>query len=414
MKTLISQVKIIDKRHPQNGEIVDILLVDGVISKIADSISEEVDEKIVGADLCVSIGWMDMRANFRDPGEEYKEGISNGLKVAAKSGFTAVALSPDTTPAIDNKGAVEYLKNRAKGRGVDIFPIGAVSVGLKGEAMSEMYDMHQAGARGFGDDKHPLNESGLLHRALLYTSNFNAPVLHFPYDNKLIPNGQINEGELSTGLGLKGMPAISEEMMVRRDLTLLEYTDGKLHLGPISSAKSADLAQEAKTAGLKVTTEITAAHLAFSEDELNDFDTNFKLLPPLRSETNRKALIAALKEGKIDVLSSDHSPEDEEHKKLEFDLANFGMAGMELFFPMVYGAVSDEIPLDELVSKFSIAPREILGINVPLIAEGEKANLTVFSVSKSSDLDKYQSKGYNIPTLESSSKGKVICTIHTN
>jgi len=412
MKILISQAKIIDKRHAQNGETVDILVVDGVIEKIAASISEGVDEKIEGEGLCVSIGWMDMRANFRDPGEEYKEGISNGLKVAAKSGFTAVALSPDTTPVIDNKGAVEYLINRAKGSGVEIFPIGAVSVGLKGESMSEMYDMHMAGARGFGDDKHSLDESGLLHRALLYTSNFEAPVFHFPYDSKLIPNGQINEGTTSTSLGLKGIPSISEEMMVRRDLTLLEYTEGRLHLGPISSAKSAELASDARQDGLQVTTEVTAAHLAFSEERLEDFDTNFKLMPPLRTEANRKALIAALKEGKIDIITSDHSPEDEEHKKLEFDLANFGMAGMELFFPMVLSAVGNELPLDELVAKFSIAPREILGIDVPVIAEGEKVNLTVFSTDESSEQSNHQSKAYNIPKLNQQMKGKIYSTFH--
>jgi len=412
MKTLISQAKIIDKRHDQNGPSVDILIEDGIIKKIAASISEPADEKIDGDGLCVSIGWMDMRANFRDPGEEYKEGISNGLKVAAKSGFTAVALSPDTTPAIDNKGAVEYLKNRAKGSGVDIYPIGAVSVGLKGESMSEMYDMHQAGARGFGDDKHSLDESGLLHRALLYTSNFDSPVFHFPYDSSLIPHGQINEGELSTSLGLKGIPAISEEMMVRRDLTLLAYTEGRLHLGPISSAQSADLADGSKQKGLRITTEVTAAHLAFSEEKLHDFDVNFKLMPPLRTEENRKALIAALKAGKIDVISSDHSPEDEEHKKLEFDLANFGMAGMELFFPMVLGAVGNELPLEELVAKFSIAPREILGIDVPVIAEGEKVNLTVFSTEESSEQSNHQSKAYNIPKLNQQMKGKIYRTFH--
>ena len=412
MKTLISQAKIIDKRHDQNGAIVDILIEDGIIKKIAASISEPADENIDADGLCVSIGWMDMRANFRDPGEEYKEGISNGLKVAAKSGFTAVALSPDTTPAIDNKGAVEYLKNRAKGSGVDIYPIGAVSVGLKGESMSEMYDMHQAGARGFGDDKHSLDESGLLHRALLYTSNFDSPVFHFPYDSSLIPHGQINEGELSTSLGLKGIPAISEEMMVRRDLTLLAYTEGRLHLGPISSAQSADLADGSKQKGLRITTEVTAAHLAFSEEKLHDFDVNFKLMPPLRTEENRKALIAALKAGKIDVISSDHSPEDEEHKKLEFDLANFGMAGMELFFPMVLGAVGNELPLDELVAKFSIAPREILGIDVPMIVEGEKVNLTVFSTEESSEQSNHQSKAYNIPKLNQQMRGKIYRTFH--
>jgi dihydroorotase len=209
------------------------------------------------------------------------------------------------------------------------------------------------------------------------------------------------------------MPAISEEMMVRRDLTLLEYTEGILHLGPISSAKSAQLASEAKKNGLRVTTEVTAAHLAFSEEKLGDFDTNFKLMPPLRTEENRKALIAALEEGKIDVISSDHSPEDEEHKKLEFDLANFGIAGMELFFPLLLHAIGDTVPLDELVGKFSTSPREILGIEIPIIAEGEKANLTVFSTQESAGFSKLQTKGYNVPELKGEQKGRVIRTFHS-
>jgi dihydroorotase len=387
--------------------------VDGRIERIGKNISAETDEKVEGEGLCVSIGWMDMRANFRDPGEEYKEGISNGLKVAAQSGFTAVALSANTMPAIDNKGAVEYLKNRAKASGVDLYPVGAVSVGLKGEAMSEMYDMRQAGAVAFGDDKHPLKQSGLLHRALLYTANFNSPVFHFPYDKELIPNGQINEGSLSTSLGLRGIPAISEEMMVRRDLTLLEYTNGRLHLGPLSSAKSLNLATEARKAGLQVSTEVTVAHLTFDESVLNDFDTNFKLIPPLRDEENRQSLLRALQEGKVDIITSDHSPEDEEHKKLEFDLANFGMGGMELFWPLILKAAGDQMDLSELVSKFSIAPRELLGIDVPKIEEGEAANLTVFSTEGDANLSNFQSKAFNIPQLKGL-KGKVLKTIYRN
>lgn len=410
MKTLIAQATIIDRRHPDNGKKKDLLIDDGIIAKIEDRLDVEADEIVEAEGLCVSIGWMDMRANYRDPGEEYKEGLVNGLKVAAKGGFTAVALSPDTTPPIDNKGAVEYLRNRSKGTGVEVVPIGAVSQGLKGENMSEMYDMFLAGARGFGDDKHALAESGLLKRALLYTANFDAPVFHFPFDSRLLPNGQINEGALSTSLGLKGIPSISEEMVVRRDLTLLEYTGGKLHLGPLSSHRSIEFARKAKKQGLEVSTEVSAAHFVFNENELHDFDTTFKLMPPLRGEKNQDKLIRALQSGEIDVISSDHAPEDIENKKLEFDLAAFGMATQEIFFPMLFERLGGEVQLDELVSHFSINPRSILGMEIPQISEGEKANLTLFSVADKTGTDDSVSKAYNSPNFSDALKGKVIRT----
>lgn len=410
MKILISQVTIVDKRHPDNGKKKDILVENGIIAKIGDLAGSEADETIEGENLCVSIGWMDMRANYRDPGDEYKEGLSNGLKVAVKGGFTAVALSPDTNPPVDNKGAVEYLINRSTGSGVDVIPIGAASKGLAGENMSEMYDMYLAGAHGFGDAKHSISESGLLKRALLYTANFGAPVLHFPYDDKLVPNGQMNEGELSTSLGMKGIPAISEEMVVRRDLTLLDYTEGKLHLGPLSSSRSIDLIHEAKKLGAEVTCEVSVAHLCFADDHLNDFDTNFKLLPPLRTEENRQALIRAFKEGKIDVISSDHSPEDIEHKKLEFDLAEFGIAVQEIFFPLINTYLGEEVEPDQLIASFSIGPREILGLPIPEIKEGTAANLVVFDPTKPFDLSNKISKAYNFPILTRDLKGVVVRT----
>src|SRR5690606_14379286 len=316
------------------------------------------------------IGWMDMRANFRDPGDEQKEDLESGLKAAANGGFTTVALMPSTNPAIDNKGAVEYLLNRAKASKVEVVPIGSLSKKRAGESLAEMYDMFRAGAKAFSDDKASISESGLLQRALLYTKNFDSLIIHFPYDATLIPSGQINEGVQSTLLGLKGIPAIAEEMMVARDLTLLEYTDGRLHLGPVSSAASIKRIASAKKNGLNITCETTAAHIAYSESILDGFDTNYKLLPPLRSEQNRKELIKLLKSGMIDVISSDHSPEDEEHKKREFDYANFGMAGIESFFPVLYSAIGDSMDLAGLVATFSINPRRILRMEIPEIKVG--------------------------------------------
>ena len=413
MKIRISKAQIVDERHPDNGKKRDILIENGKITKIAATISTPADRVIEGPGLCVSIGWMDMRANFRDPGDEQKEDLESGLKAAAHGGFTAVAHMPSTSPAVDNKGAVEYLLNRSRTNKVEVVPIGAVSKKLAGESLAEMYDMHLAGAKAFSDDKKSLAESGMLHRALLYTKNFDATVIHFPYDSTLIPNGQINEGVQSTELGLKGIPAIAEEMMVDRDLTLLNYTEGKLHLGPLSSAASVKRIASAKKDGLSITCETTAAHLAYSEEVLDGFDSNYKLLPPLRSEQNRKELIKLLKAGKIDVISSDHSPEDEEHKKLEFDYANFGAAGIETFFPLLYNAVGETMELDKLIATFSINPRRILGMPIPEIKEGVKANLTLFSTVQKTSFSRkdLKTKAYNVAEVGREMNGKVLETI---
>jgi dihydroorotase len=381
MKILISQATIVDKRHPDNGRRKDIMVEDGIISAIEDQIDNQVDEHISAEGLSVSIGWMDLRANFRDPGNEHKENLASGLLAAAAGGFTAVALSPDTSPVVDNKGAVEYLLNRSRTGPVEIVPIGAATKGLRGESLSEMYDMYLAGARAFGDCKNSLKESGMLHRALLYSKNFAAPVLHFPFDASLIPGGQMHEGAQSTSLGLRGIPAIAETLMVARDLSLLAYTAGRLHLGPLSTIEAVLQVQNAREQGLNVSCETTAAHLAYNDESLLDFDSAFKLMPPLRAERNRLALIEAIKNGHIQVLSSDHSPEDEEHKKLEFDYAAFGTAGIETFFNLVWKAAGQHLPIADLVATFSIHPREVLGIMAPHIALGEAANLSLFSTT---------------------------------
>jgi dihydroorotase len=394
--------------------VVDILISNGVITKIADTLTDEAEKVIDAPGLCVSIGWMDMRANFRDPGHEYKEDLNSGLRAAARGGFTAVALSPDTYPAVDSKGAIEYALNRTRDAAVEIFPIGALSKGLKGESLAEMYDMFEAGAVAFGDDKRSIATSGLLHRALLYAKNFGAPILHFPYDASLIPGGQMNEGIESTKLGLKGIPSIAEEITVQRDITLLGYTEGRLHLGPVSDARSVELIHAARQSGLSLTCETTAAHLAYSDLSVAGFDSNFKLMPPLRTEENRRLLVQQLAEGKIQVISSDHSPEDEEHKKLEFDYANFGAAAIEVFFPLVYSACANSIPIDQLVAAFSIHPRQVLDINCPAIEVGEVANLTLFTIAESTHVVRplLQSKAYNIAEIGKELSGRVVAIIN--
>jgi dihydroorotase len=410
MKIRISKATIVDTRHADNGKVRDILIENGTITKIAENIADDADEVIEADGLCVSIGWFDFRANFRDPGDETKEDFNSGLAAAANGGFTQVALSPDTNPPVDRKGMVRYTLQKAMGDPVEAIQIGAVSKNMEGKHLSEMYDMYMSGAKAFGDAQSSLSEAGILQRALLYAQGFNAPILHFPYDVSISRNGQINEGPLSTQLGLKGIPAMAEEMVVRRDLTILDYTKGILHLGPLSSQQSIQLIAEAKSEGMKVTCETTAAHLAFNEDVLSNFDSFYKIQPPLRSEENRKQLIKMLGEGQIDILSSNHLPEDEEHKKLEFDYAQFGQANIEAFFPIVWNACSDSVPLDKLVATFTLNPRKLLSIDIPEIAEGATANLTLFSRSEKTQIErtKLQTKAYNVLPDGVQLKGRVL------
>jgi dihydroorotase len=413
MKILIKQATIIDDRHPDNGKARDILIEDGIIKKITGSIKSKVDQTIEAKGLCVSIGWMDLRANFRDPGDEQKEDLSSGLRAAIRGGFTAVGIMPSTNPAVDCKSDVEYIIAKSQTSPIEAVPIGAVSKEAKGESLAEIYDMSLAGARGFTDDKKSLREAGLLNRALLYTHSLGLTLMHFPYDDKLIPGGQINEGIVSTAMGLRGIPEVSEIMMVERDLNLVNYNEAPLHLGPLSSIKAVDTIYHARQAGAPVTCEVALANLVYNEEVLEDYETVYKVLPPLRTEDNRLKLIDALRDGKIDVVSSDHSPEDEENKKLEFEYAAFGMAGIELFFPMLWTALDGKIDLQTLVATFSFNPRRILGMEIPKIKVGEKANLTLFSIQEKTKVDrkKLETKAYNVPEMGKSLKGKVLCTI---
>jgi len=413
MKILIRQATIIDDRHPDNGKARDILIEDGIIKKIAGSIKSKADETVEAKGLCVSIGWMDLRANFRDPGDEQKEDLTTGLKAAVKGGFTAVGVMPSTNPAVDCKSDVEYILSKSHLAPIEIVPIGAVSKERKSESLAEIYDMSLAGAKAFSDDKQSIREAGLLNRALLYAQSLDQTLMHFPYDNKLIPGGQMNEGSVSTAMGLRGIPEVSETMMVERDLSLVNYNEAPLHLGPLSSIKSIDTIYHARQAGAQVTCEVALANLVYNEEVLEDYETVYKVLPPLRTEDNRLKLIHALREGRIDVVSSDHLPEDEENKKLEFEYAAFGMAGIEIFFPLLWTALDGMVDLQTLVASFSFNPRLILGMEIPKIKVGEKANLTLFSTKEKTKVDRkaLETKAYNVPELGKTLKGKVLCTI---
>ena len=415
MNALIKSAKIVDSNSKFNGKTVDILIEKGIINKIGKDLKNPKKvEEISFKGLHVSTGWFDMRANFCDPGHEYKEDLNSGLKAAAKGGFTGVMVMPDTTPANSTKSGIEYIINKTKGNIVNALPAGSLSHNCEGKEIAEMYDMHSAGAIAFTDNKKSISKSSLLNRALLYSQSFNGLIIDFPNDKELSNGGQMNEGVVSTQLGLKGIPALAEELMVNRDIYLAEYCNSRIHLSNISTKKSVTLIREAKKKGLRITADVNSYHLLLDETELLNFDNNCKVTPPLRTKEDIKALIAGVKDGTIDVICSDHTPEDIENKQCEFDHAAFGMINLQTSFAAAN--TNGKIVLEDLITKITSAPREILGLNVLEIKEGEQANITLFNPTEKWSLKKEAivSKAKNTPLIGRELTGKVYGVINNN
>ncbi|NND95172.1 MAG: dihydroorotase, partial [Flavobacteriales bacterium] len=320
--TLVN-VKIIDQKSSWNKKRVDVVISDGRISDIGKGLKPK-GTVIKGKNLHLSPGWIDMKVHFCDPGHEYKEDLRSGLSAAKVGGFTSVVTMPDTTPAVDNKSAVEYLLTKSKDSGVKVYPAACISKGNKGKELSEMIDLDRAGVKMFSDDKKAIESSSLMNRALLYAKDTGRVVSTFPQDPYLGEHGSMNEGKVSTSLGLTGIPHIAETIQLRRDIDLLRYTGSKLHVSGVSTSESVKLIKAAKKEGLEISAEVHLANLIWTDDQLRGYDTKFKLSPPLRSEKDRKALVKGVNDGTIDCISSDHRPEDVEHKKLEFGRAHYG------------------------------------------------------------------------------------------
>lgn len=405
MKFILRSAKIIDSNSPFHNKTVDILIVDGIIEKIATSLpNTDKTEEIKRDNLHVSQGWFDSSVSLGEPGYEERETISNGLNVAAKSGFTAIALQPNSFPIIDNQSQVNFVQNKAAGCATQLFPIGALTKGSEGKDMAELYDMKNCGAVAFGDYNKSQDNANMLKIALQYVQDFDGLVIAFPQDEKIKGQGVVNEGVVSTRLGLKGIPNLAEELQIARNLFLLEYTGGKLHIPTISTAKSVELIKEAKAKGLKVSCSVAVHHLILTDEKLEGFDTRFKVSPPLRTENDRKVLLQAVRENTIDMITSDHNPMDIEHKKMEFDIAKNGTIGLESTF----SALMTVLPLEKIIEKLTLG-KEIFSIESDPIVEGAKANMSLFTpegkgiFTKSSIL----SKSKNSAFLGTETKGKV-------
>jgi dihydroorotase len=408
MNLLIKSATIIDPASPFYHQVADILIEDGNISRVSASIVADA-EIIDAAGKYVSPGFFDLNCNIGELGLETKEDLITGTLAAATGGFTGLALMPNTQTPVHSKAEVEYLLNRAKNNLVDIYPLGAISYKREGKDLAEMFDMFQSGAIAFTDGNRPVQDAGLMERALLYAKGFGATIFSYPEDTAIAGKAKIHEGEVSTMLGMKGIPALAEELMIARDLYLAEYTGSKIHFSTISAARSVAMVREAKSKGLAVTCDVAAHHLVLTDEALLGFDSLFKVKPPLRTLHDVEALIAGIQDGTIDAIVSQHTPHEIEYKDVEFELAEYGITGLQTAFSL---AIMAGIPVETIVEKMAVNPRKILGLPSPVIMEGQRANLVVFDKDAEWLFDRSinRSKSYNSPFLNKKLKGKVLLT----
>ncbi len=412
MNVILRKAKIIDSKSTFNNQIVDVEIVDGIFKNIGKNIENTSNFQEIELDyLHISEGWFDTSVCFGEPGFEDRENIGNGLNVAAKSGFTGVALQPNSLPIIDNQSQINFVKSKANGFATDLFPIGALTKNSEGKDLAELFDMKNAGAVAFGDYNKNIDNANLLKIALQYASDFDGLVIAFSQEPNIKGSGVVNEGIVSTRLGLKGIPALGEELQIAKNIFVLEYTGGKLHIPTISTAKSAELIREAKNKGLQVTCSVSVHHLVLTDEKLDTFDTRFKVSPPLRTENDRKALIKAVKDGTIDMITSDHNPIDIEHKKMEFDLAKNGTIGLESAF----GNLMKVLPLEIIIEKL-IAGRKLFLNAENTIELNKKANITLFSTEGNYIFTKENilSKSKNSAFLGTELKGEVYGIYNNN
>ena len=412
---LIKNVTIVDPSSRLNGKKRDILInKKGIIEAIKVTIKAKNVEILNAKDACISIGWMDVGTQVGDPGYEHREDLQTVSQAALAGGYTAIAPYPNTLPTIHSKSEVNYIKNKTNLGLVDFYPIGAISRDCEGKDITEMYDMHHSGAVAFSDGQKTIQNSGLMMRALQYVKAFDGLIMNHPQDAALASDGQMHEGLVSTSLGMKGIPSIAEELMVQRDLYLVEYAESRLHLFNISTERSVDLLKEAKSKGIDVTASVPILNLVFDETAIGEFDSNYKVLPPLREKSDIKALKRGIKNRTIALITSNHIPLDEESKNLEFPYADFGIIGLETTYALCNSHLSDVLETKDLISILAINPRKLLRLPIPSIEEGAEANLTVFNPNLEWTLTEksIRSKSKNTPFIGQKFKGKVIAVVN--
>lgn len=394
----------------------DVLIHDGIIQAIESpgklSVSDDT-EVIDGKGQALSPGFFDLNVNFGEPGLETKEDFASGVAAAAAGGFTGVVLQPNTNPPFQSRSEIAFVLNSTKDHLVNVYPLGSITKNREGKELAELYDMKIAGAVAFSDGNRSLQHAGLMSRALLYSKGFDGLIFSFAEERSIAGKSKMNEGDMSTYLGMKGNPNMAEEIMVSRDLFLAEYNDTPIHFSTISAKGTVELIRQAKAKGLKVTCDVAAHHLLLTDDELISFDSNYKVKPPLRTKDDRAALIAGLKDGTIDAMVSQHTPHEVEYKRVEFEIAEYGIASLQTVLPMLLKA---GLSLELIIDKLAIGPRKILNIDIPSLTSGAAANLILINPKELWIFDhkSNRSKGANNPFFNSELVGKVGLIINKN
>jgi dihydroorotase len=412
---LIKNGRVID---PANGvdDTLDILIEAGKISRLEPEIKEAGAEPIDAAGLIVAPGFIDMHVHLREPGREDKETIKTGTEAAAYGGFTSVACMPNTSPVNDSGAVTDFIIRKAKEEGtVNVFPIGAATKGSKGEELAEIGEMMERGIVAVSDDGNPIGGAQMMRRILEYTKMFDIPVIDHCEDLELTDNGVMNEGYYSTLIGLAGIPAPSEDVMVARDIILADYTRGRVHIAHLSTRGSLALVTQAKKNGIKVTCEVTPHHFTLTDEVVGSFDTNTKMKPPLRSKEDVAAIIEGIKEGVIDAIASDHAPHTADEKNVEYDLAPFGIVGLETAVPLALDRLvhREKISLNRIIEMFTINPARVLGIDRGTLSHGVDADITIIDLTRTVEVDpeRFKSKSRNTPFAGFRLQGMPVMTI---
>lgn len=401
MNLLIKGGTVVNPAKKQH-EVADVLVKDGKIAAIGQNLSADGADVYDATGLVVAPGLIDMHTHLREPGQEAKEDFYSGTQAAAAGGFTRVATMANTTPVVDNAALVRGLRKQAELTGVvKVEFMGAVSKGLKGKELAEMGDMAEAGVVGFSDDGHYVESAAFMRRALEYSSMFNKPVIDHAEEVTLTCEGHMHEGFVAYEMGVKGRPAVAEDMAVARDLLLAEMTGGHIHIAHVSSKDTVNQIRRAKAKGIKVTCEVTAQHLAFTDEYLREYNPAFKMAPPIRSEEHRQALLTGVKDGTIDAIITDHAPHAEEEKDQEFCCAPNGFSGLEtsLAAVLTHTYKTGILTLDEIVSLMSTRPAQMLGVEGGVLEVGKAADITVFSTDEAWTVDRnrFYTKGKTSP-----------------
>ncbi|MEZ4800358.1 MAG: dihydroorotase [Flavobacteriales bacterium] len=409
MKILIKAATIIDKNGLYHKKKRDILVDKGRIDKIAFSIEDPKAKIISIKNVIACPGFVDMKANFCDPGHEDRETLETGINAARKGGYRYVMTSPMTSPVVDSKSQVNYILSKTTDSDVKIFPVACLSKGAQGKQMSEMFDMWKNGAIAFSDDmQHVPTE--LMVRSLEYSRNFNGMIITYPLDREVNPKGMMHEGNASVQMGVKGLSNISEEIRIKRDLDLVRYTGGRIHFSLISTAGAVKLIRQAKKEGLNVTCSIAAHQLSFTDKDLMDFDSLLKVLPPFRTPSDRRELIAGIKDGTIDAICSDHQPLTIEQKQLEFEYADYGISSIQYAFSTFYTQVHDTLSIETIIDKFTSSPAKVLNLEEYGIYQGSDHGLTLIDINSEIEVTKegWESQSFNSPFLGKKLKGRIV------